>query len=96
MFFFIYIYIFIYFALSHNRLVAVLVVDLEEVVSTTNDLLEIPLFQVGPMRQSFLLVLFSFLFFPFTLSHFYFSPDADVLQDHNPHRNRAPRFVFSH
>ena len=56
---------FFYFALSHNRLVAVLVVDLEEVVSTTNDLLEIPLFQVGPMRQSFLLVLFSFLFFFF-------------------------------
>ena len=43
---------------SSNSLVAVLAVDLEEVVSTTNDLLEIPLFQVGPMRHIFLLVLF--------------------------------------
>jgi len=36
-----------------------------------------------------LFVLFSFFVCSFTLSHFYFSPDADVLQDHNPHRNRA-------
>ena len=68
---------------------AVLVVDLEEVVSTTNDLLEIPLFQVGPMGQRFLFVFV--LLFSFALSHFYFSPDAEMLQDRNPRRNRAPR-----
>jgi len=53
--------------------VAVLAVDLEEVVSTTNDLLEIPLFQVGPMGPKFFVCfvfVFCLFFHTFALSLF--------------------------